>query len=89
MVTHHPDCGSSGKHPAGRLLITSSLITIDGEGGVLGQAGPRMLRDACMSISIEGIMMFDIDDIEDMETRGILDGVILHEMGHVLGIGCV
>ena len=32
--------------------------------------------------------MFDIDDIAYMEDRGIFEGVILHEMGHVIGVGC-
>ena len=34
-------------------------------------------------------MRFDIDDIASMEADGTFEGVILHEMGHVIGVGCV
>jgi hypothetical protein len=34
-----------------------------------------------------GVMQFDTDDLEQLETGGFLGDVILHEMGHVLGIG--
>ena len=32
-------------------------------------------------------MRFDIDDIATMEAQGIFEGVIVHEMGHVIGVG--
>ena len=32
-------------------------------------------------------MRFDLFDIENMEIEGTLYEVILHEMGHVLGVG--
>ena len=32
-------------------------------------------------------MQFDTADMAMMETGGMLQGVIMHEMGHVLGIG--
>lgn len=87
MITHHPPCGSSPDHPAGRLLISAALIEIDGVFGTLGQAGPLYVWSDCRSISIEGFMEFDIDDIAYMESTGIFEGVILHEMGHAIGIG--
>ena len=34
-------------------------------------------------------MRFDIDDIATMEEDGTFEGVILHEMGHVIGVGQV
>jgi len=34
-----------------------------------------------------GIMQFDSADLQRMEDDGSLAGVIIHEMGHVLGIG--
>jgi hypothetical protein len=32
-------------------------------------------------------MSFDVADIANLESNGLLEAVILHEMGHVLGIG--
>ena len=34
-------------------------------------------------------MRFDTADVADLEVDGQLETVILHEMGHVLGIGTV
>jgi hypothetical protein len=70
------------------VLIFVYAIDIDGVGGVLGQAGPCWLRtgsDAGMPLT--GIMEFDIADLEDLDADGLLEDVIVHEMGHVLGIG--
>lgn len=39
------------------------------------------------TISLEGSMRFDIDDISDLESGGTFENVIIHEMGHVIGIG--
>ena len=41
------------------------------------------------TISAVGVMRFDIADIAWMETEGLFEGVIQHEMGHVIGIGYV
>ena len=68
------------------VLILVSLVPIDGEGGVLGGAGPCWIRDPG-SLTIMGSMQFDTADLEMMQTKGLLSNVILHEMGHVLGMG--
>lgn len=68
------------------LLIYVSLEAIDGSGGILGQAGPCRIRNS-NSLTITGTMTFDVADLDDLETAGTLNDVILHEMGHVLGIG--
>ena len=70
------------------LQITASGIAIDGSGGILGQAAPTGLR-AGTNIPYDGIMQFDTADLTDLENSGQLQDVILHEMGHVLGIGTV
>ena len=80
-------CGGSSTDPAGRLLISATLETIDGPGNTLGSSGPDMIWSACRTISFLGSMRFDIDDIVNMEADGIFEGVILHEMGHVIGVG--
>ena len=68
------------------VLIYAQIITIDGPGDVLGSAGPCVIRSPS-GYSLIGVMRFDIDDVADMENKGEFEGVILHEMGHVLGVG--
>ncbi|CAN0274575.1 unnamed protein product [Laminaria digitata] len=60
---------------------------MDGLRGVLGSAGPSSIWKSCPTVSLLGAMKFDIADIEDLERQGMLEGVILHEMGHVIGVG--
>jgi len=68
------------------IRIYVDIITIDGPGGTLGQAGPCYIRTAG-GLPIIGIMQFDIEDVNNLETSGRLVAVVLHEMGHVLGVG--
>ena len=68
------------------LLILANLSPIDGPGAVLGAAGPCFIR-VPGSLPIVGQMRFDTDDLELLESNDLLSVVILHEMGHVLGIG--
>ena len=71
--------------------IEVNLTAIDGPGMILGSAGPTFIRAesavADFFYASEGIMRFDTDDLAGLESTGRLDDVILHEMGHVLGIG--
>lgn len=68
------------------LVIFVTLEPIDGAGGVLGSAGPCLVRNGTL-LPIAGSMRFDTADLADLEAAGLLDEVILHEMGHVLGVG--
>lgn len=70
------------------LLIFASVVDIDGAGKILGQAGPCMLRSAG-KLPVAGVMQFDRADLQSLESQGSLGSLILHEMGHVLGIGTV
>lgn len=70
------------------LLIYAGVQNIDGEYGILGQAGPRYLRGSSSNyLPFIGEMEFDSSDIAYMENNGTLTAVIAHEMGHVLGFG--
>lgn len=70
------------------VLIYGSGTAIDGAGGILGQAGPDRIRSSSQGgLPYLGTMEFDTADLASMESNGSLFGVILHEMGHVLGIG--
>jgi hypothetical protein len=68
------------------VVIYSHVLSIDGPGGILASAGPCVLREAAGQ-TVVGAMTFDADDIASLEADGTLTAVILHEMGHVLGIG--
>lgn len=68
------------------LMIVAAVEEIDGVGGTLGRAGPCGTRQESM-LPWFGLMEFDAADLDQMEADGILESVILHEMGHVLGIG--
>ena len=70
------------------LLILASIEPIDGPGGVLGSAGYCGLRSNPNPVlPYVGLMRFDSADVAMLETNGLFDEVILHEMGHVLGSG--
>lgn len=72
------------------VRITASGIAIDGVNGILGQAGPTGFRNAANDfIPYQGIMQFDTADLASLESAGQLQNVIVHEMGHVLGIGTI
>jgi len=70
------------------MVIYASFENIDGEGGTLGFARP------CNFIVVKGItftklevMSFDSDDVDHFLDNGSFEVTVLHEMGHVLGLG--
>jgi len=67
------------------LVIFAGIEEIDGPGEVLGSAGPCYIRTG--SLSVIGVMRFDLADMASLESDGQFGLVITHEMGHVLGIG--
>jgi Leishmanolysin/Bacterial Ig-like domain (group 2) len=70
------------------VLILVTLEPIDGAGNVLGAAGPCFVRNVGR-LPVLGLMKFDTADLDVLESSGLLDAVILHEMGHVLGFGTI
>ena len=68
------------------LRIYVRSVYIDGLSNTLGQAGPLHIRHSSNLPSL-GILLLDAADLKRMEEDGFLYSVILHEMGHVLGIG--
>ena len=71
------------------LIIVVRLEPIDGAGQVLGSAGPCALRVGPSFIPVAGTMRFDTADLANLEAAGNFGNVILHEMGHVLGVGTI
>ena len=66
------------------LLIDASVDAIDGLGGILGQAAATAIRSG--GLPFFGRMKFDAADVAQMITSGVFGYVVLHEMGHVLGL---
>jgi len=68
------------------VKISATIAEIDGFGKVLGHAGSSILRPFS-NLPATGAMTFDIADVKNMVSQGTFDAVILHEMGHALGLG--
>lgn len=68
------------------IMIDVQLRPIDGPGKILGAAGPCVARGSD-GLTSYGIMYFDVVDLAFLDTYGLFDETITHEMGHVLGIG--
>lgn len=79
-----PDVVYQGR-PIDDLVIDISAIAIDGEGNILGRATPTVFRPG--GLPCRGMVEIDSADLADLESRNILFDTVLHEMGHVLGIG--
>ena len=70
------------------LYIAVQAKNIDGLHGILGMAGPtRAQFHNGKWIPVSGVMEFDIIDINQNIETGIFEGTVLHEIGHVLGLG--
>ena len=73
------------------LVMVASVREIDGVDGVLARAGPCVVRDESRLPAV-GALELDAADLARLEEEGNLkdvEEVILHEIGHVLGIGTV
>ena len=83
-----PDVNVRGFGFVDDLVIDASAPFIDGNGSILGQAGPTSFRSGS-GLPSRGEMEFDSADVAQLERNGGLEAVIVHEMGHVLGIGTI
>lgn len=84
MITHVP-CGGDDIDPAGRVLITAIIGEMDGSGGTAGYGRADAVWDDCL-ITKRGSMTFDMEDIDNW-SDDFFSYVILHEVGHALGLG--
>lgn len=79
--------GHQGAENFDGLMINATIESIDGPGNILGSAGPTEggYDDSGYLLATVGTMRFDSADIAGLGSN--LTTVILHEMGHVLGLG--
>ena len=68
------------------LLLFVQLSPIDGPGQILGQSAPCYIH-LPIAITALGFFQLDVADADLMLNNGTLDNVVLHEIGHILGIG--
>lgn len=68
------------------LLVLARIAPIDGAGGVLGRAGTCFRRSGATGLAYMGYMELDVADVVNLENNGRLFGVVLHEIGHILGM---
>lgn len=55
---------------------------------VLGMANAtHWINQGGFRLTTAGYMQFDVENVEDLMAQGWFDEVVIHEMGHVLGIG--
>jgi Leishmanolysin len=66
------------------LLLLVSVANIDGPGGVLALTAVCRLSNRD-TLPILSNTIFDRADLDSMDARGTLQGVVMHEMGHALG----
>lgn len=75
------------------LLIYAVIEPDDGPGGVLARAGPAAFRTenapSGAGLPAVGCLKFDVADVARLEVNGEFDEVVLHEMGHVIGVGTI
>ena len=83
---HLAGCPPAADQVVDDILISVTLDSIDGPFNTLGFAGPCQLR-FLDGLPISGRMTFDTADVARLRQSGRLQATILHEMGHVLGIG--
>lgn len=70
------------------INIEVSLSEIDGVFGTLGSAGPTAGFGGGNFLEVSaGSMTFDTADLDYLDTNGLFESVIRHEMAHVLGFG--
>jgi CBS domain-containing protein len=66
------------------VVIFARIGPIDGAGSILARAGPCIITPL---FPVTGIMEFDEADLTAVLNNNTFEDIVLHEMGHVLGVG--
>ncbi len=80
-------CGASAPDFSGSIddiLIDVGVANIDGPGQILAESGPCLVRSGS-NLTIYGSLIFDTADQSAFSSQ--LSSILVHEMGHSLGIG--
>ncbi len=84
-----PDCGGFGSVVNGTstddLIVLVNIGPIDGQGQVLGFAGPCLVRSPG-NLPIVGVLTLDAVDLGFLNTNAQI-ALVTHEIGHVIGFG--
>ena len=85
-------CGEGAEIAPGtvisNMVIFARVTNIDGPGKVLGQARPCLFSDVNgNTMPRAGVMTFDSADVANQIANGKFEATVLHEMGHIIGIG--
>lgn len=68
------------------IYICARDVEMDGLGGILGLAKITAV-DVMSGLPVAGYMEFDMSDLQPRLDAGGFDEVLLHEIGHLLGVG--
>ena len=68
------------------LLVFVQITPIDGPGNVVARAGPCTVH-VPSGLTQTGLLQLDSTDMDLLAAQGILDNMVTHELGHVLGFG--
>jgi hypothetical protein len=68
------------------IYVELAVSKIDGASGVRARAGPCAF-DRTTELPRIGTLQLDMDDVLDMLNRGVFVNIIVHELGHIIGIG--
>jgi hypothetical protein len=80
--------GKGGGQTVDDIVINAELAVIDGQGNILGQAGPTAVRTSS-SLPATATMQFDVADAAYFDGLHLFDDIVFHEMGHSLGFGSI
>ena len=84
----HPSCGLAAvNETVDDIKLVARFTSIDGPSNILAQAGTCFVRSTVAPWSIVGVMIFDTADLNTFVTSGRFEGVVRHEMGHIMGVG--
>lgn len=68
------------------LLLVVRVDTLDGPGGTLATASPCVARHDGRLPAL-GVIRIDAEDLATLRATAMLETVLAHEIGHVLGLG--
>lgn len=69
------------------LLLFAVVDAFDGPGGLAGQAGPCVLRAGGRGLPAVAVLRLDAADFGELAARNLAFDLVLHELGHALGLG--